>query len=96
MSSTVNAILQMAAAVAGLVLAVAGCDGGSASRPPEVTVSTPRGGVVRFSGALLGDVMIAAQTHCHTLSMHAVPIGFFTIGKDAAGRDRAMTFQCVS
>lgn len=67
----------------------------AAPREAEVTASTPRGGVVRFAGWMIGGAIEAAQRKCREDAMDAVPLGFFQIGTDDDGRDRVMTFQCV-
>ena len=69
-----------------MVISVSGCRD---EIPPkaEVTVSTPRGGVARFAGSLLGEPLIAAQEFCDARGMNAVPLGFFQVGKDDFRRE---------
>ena len=74
-------ILTAARAVASL---------GAHAADAHVTASTPRGGVVRFTGLLIGDAVRVAQRHCSDLGMHAVPLGFFP-----SGAEQLMTFQCT-
>lgn len=63
---------------------------GTQPAPALVAASTPRGGVVRFTGPLVGEAVIVAQRHCFDLDMHAVPLGFFP-----SGAEQLMTFQCT-
>lgn len=79
----------------------AGCsDPPGTGGPSEVVASTPRGGVVRFSGVLVLDAVGKAQGFCANstttsgVPMNAVPIGFYKIGVDTMGRDQIMTFEC--
>ena len=63
--------------------------------PSEVVAYTPRGGIVRFSGVLVGGVIQKAQDYCLRFDgRNAVPIGFYKIGIDTEGRDQIMTFEC--
>ena len=56
----------------------------------QVVASTPRGGVVRFTGLFVGDAVFVAQRHCFKLGLNAVPLGFFP-----SGPEQLMTFECV-
>ena len=76
-----------------LLLSLAGC-GSNDSAPAAVVASTPRGGIVRFSGNLVGDPIAQAQRHCFAQDQSAVPIGFYKIGPDDQKRDQVMTFEC--
>jgi hypothetical protein len=79
-----------------VALSLVGCD-----KPPgtgglsEVVAETPAGGIVRFSGVLVGDLIRDAQKSCQKYSeKNAVPISFYKIGVDTLGRDQVMTFEC--
>ncbi len=60
-----------------------------------VSASTPVGGVVKFSGSLIGDAIVQAQNYCQSLKSEqsAIPIGFYT-SQDNDGYDQLMTFEC--
>lgn len=60
-----------------------------------VAATTGAGGIIRFSGNLIGDVVIEAQRYCYSLDngLSAVPISFYKLSDDA-GHDRLMTFEC--
>ena len=82
-------------------ISIAGCgDPPGTGGPSEVVASTPRGGIVRFSGVLVLDAVEKAQAFCGNLTstsgvrLNAVPTGFYKIGVDAEGRDQVMTFEC--
>ena len=61
----------------------------------DVSAATPNGGVVRFSGNLIGDVVRKAQQQCQLINIEtsAVPIGFYRL-TDGNGHDQLMTFEC--
>ena len=90
--SLTSALLTLAA------LSLVGC---GKPQPPgtgglsEVVAETPAGGIVRFSGVLVGDLVNKAQTSCRKYSeKNAAPISFYKIGIDTLGRDHVMTFEC--
>ncbi len=87
--SLTSALLTLAA------LSLVGCGKPPGTGGVSLVASTPAGGVVRFSGVLVGDPMIKAQTSCQEYSeKNAVPIGFYKIGVDILSRDQFMTFEC--
>jgi hypothetical protein len=69
-----------------------------------IAVSSDHGGVVRFSGSLLGDPFTLVQIHCNKNGMDAVPLGFFRMEANSSwissffnppGGENLMTFQCI-
>ena len=73
-----------------IAAALAAASLGAYAANAQVVASTARGGVVRFTGAYVGEAVIVAQRHCFENKMHAVPLGFFP-----SGSEQLMTFQCV-
>jgi hypothetical protein len=77
-----------------IILALVACAATSACAADDwarFASGTPRGGVIRFTGDLMGDPVLEAQKHCREYGLDAVPLGFFPSGN---ARERLMTFEC--
>ena len=87
-------VLWVATATLGLCTPLLG---GCEQKPTTATVAvtTGAGGVIRFSGNLVGDPVGKAQEYCFSIDdgLSAVPISFYKLSDDA-GHDQLMTFEC--
>ena len=87
-------VLWAAVATIGLgTLLLSGCE----QKPTTAVLAanTGAGGIIRFSGNVVGAAVVEAQSYCDRLDdgLSAVPTSFYKLS-DGAGHDQLMTFEC--